>query len=655
MSVKAKTVILLLISLLVTGFIVGGAGIAVLYRQTMNSTEVTMNNQAIQLAGQVSDLFKSFAKSGEQFGADADLQSGDQSRIQAKLNIYIGTSWGVDRLNFIDLTGKRVALAPFDAKAIGDNLSDRKFFKDTLSDQRSHISDVIINRVTGVPSVIVTQPVKTETGQMVGMVLQAVDLETLQNILAKIKVGSTGVAAVVSQDGAIIAHTNKDRVKEQKKILDHLLQSLKAQSGHLVSYTDLAGRESVALSVPIDNTDWAVVVSLPTSEFKNGFYASLTWMLVSLVGGLIIVALIAWAFLLKTLRPIDELAQKVGKIGDGDLTVRINSDASDEVGRLSRSLSQAIDNFRQTIAGVKEQSEIVAASSEQLVNVADGSSKAIEEIAARVTAIASSSESTEKLIGEGVTTADRLAGVASNMRAKASQLTSQAKLAGETTGEGRTVLKVASDAIDSVVESAEGNIRLALEVNSKTEKVKGILAVIDGIARQTNLLALNAAIEAARAGEAGRGFSVVAEEVRKLAEGTEQSAKEVAEIINGMVADIAKMTKATETTAPLAERGAGAILQAQDGFAKIAGTVNDILKNSQATLAVADDVNGIARDIEKAMKEIEHLTNQAAVSVQNVAASSEEMTSQSEEVAASAQRLGQIAQSLREAISRFNV
>ncbi|GBG57362.1 methyl-accepting chemotaxis protein McpB [Sporomusaceae bacterium FL31] len=655
MSIKAKTVTLLLLSLLVTGIIVGSAGIFVLYRQTMSSTQVTMANQATQLAGQVGDLFEAFAKGGKHFGNDMDLQSGDPARIQAKLDTYLHTSWGVDRLNFLDATGKRIAIAPFDAKIIGDNLADRKFFKDTVSDKQSHVSEVIINRVTKVPSVIVTQPVKSANGQLAGMVLQAVDLATLQDILSTIKVGSSGVAAIVTKEGSLVAHTNKELVKEEKKIAGEMLQTLQQDDGHLVNYTDIAGRESVAVSIPIKNTDWFVLVSLPASEVKSAFTASLLWMIIALVAGLIIVGLVAWMYLIKTLRPMELLTGEVTKLGNGDLAIQITANSNDEVGQLSKALAQAIGSFRTTIAGVKDQSEMVTASSEQLVSIADVSSKAIEEIAARVTAIASGSESTEKLVGDGVTTSDRLANLAGDMRTKVSQLADQATVAGSTTGQGQAVLKDAADAIDVVVQSAEGNIRLTTQINTKTEQVKGILAVIDGIARQTNLLALNAAIEAARAGESGRGFAVVAEEVRKLAESTESSAKEVADIINGMVADIDQMTKATEGTAPLAAKGANAIQQAQAGFAKIAETVDSMLSNSQATLIAAEDVNGIAGSIETAMKAIAQLTTEANYSVQNVAAASEEMTSQSEEVTSSAHQLGQIAQSLRESVQQFKV
>ena len=590
MSIKAKTVILLLVSLLVSGIAIGGAGIVVLYQQIQYSTQVDLNNQTTHLAGQVSDLIESFNKSGRNFANDSELLSGDWARIQARIDVYFKASWGIDRLNFLDIMGNRIALAPYDAKVVGDNLADRKFFKDTIKDQKQHVSDIIINRVTKVPSIIITQPVKTETGNLVGMVLQAVDLETLQKMLATVKVGSTGEVAIVTPDGSYVVHSNKEFVKEERKIPESFMKLMKEHPGQLIEYTDFSGRDAKALAIPIKNTEWTAICIIPMSELNNAFYTSVTWMVATLIIALLIIGLTVWRFLLKTMRPINDLAQVVAKLGAGDLSINVASSSNDEFGQLARAIMAAIINFRRTITEVKAESEAIATTSQQLENVAGITSKAIEEIALRVVDIASNSESTETLINGGVATTGHLANVASEMRDKASQLTSQAKNAGETTRLGQEVLGEAAEAISSLVTSAEDNIRLASTINAKSEKVKGILAVIDGIARQTNLLALNAAIEAARAGEAGRGFSVVADEVRKLAESTENSAREIAEIINGIVLDVAKMSEATENTAPIAVRSVDAIIQATDRFAGIAATIDEILVNSQAALVESDDV-----------------------------------------------------------------
>lgn len=275
MSIKQKTIILLLVSLLITGLVIGGAGMFTLYRQAMGSTEISMHNQTIQLAAQINELFDSFNRAGDFYSQDSDLRSGDPTRIQGKLNTYFGVANGVDRLNFLDPTGKRIAIAPFDAKILGDSLADRKFYKDTIADQKSHVSDIIISRATGDPSVIVTQPVKNENNQLAGIVLQAVNIKTLNDFLAQVKVGSTGIVAIVAPDGTLLVHSNTNLVKEQKKIPAELMARFQEHIGQLIPYTDLSGRDTVALSVPIKNTGWFAVICLPTSEFMNGFYTRL--------------------------------------------------------------------------------------------------------------------------------------------------------------------------------------------------------------------------------------------------------------------------------------------------------------------------------------------------------------------------------------------
>lgn len=500
MSIKTKTIALLVLSLFISGLIMGGAGMFVLYRQTFNSLEVAMNNQSVQLAAQVSDLFDAFDKSGKAYGADAELQSGDPGRIQARINTYFETSWGIDRLNFIDPTGRRTAIAPYDSKILGDSLTDRDFVQNTMKDQKSHISDVIINRATGVPSIVVTQPVRAQTGQMAGMVLQAINLDTLQNFLEQVKIGSTGAVAIVARDGSLIVHSNKALVKEQKKIPADQIKRLTEQSGHLGSFIDLTDRESVALSVPVRNTDWFVVASLPTKEVKDGFYASLIWMAVSLGAGLIVIGVIGWRFLLKTLRPVEALVEEASKIAEGNLAISaLDIDSDDEVGRLSKSFEMMTKNLRSIMLQVSQAIEKVAASSEELTANAEQSARAADQVAQVITDVADGAEKQLKAV-------DDTSVVVQQMAAGVQQIAANATLAAGTSAKTAAAAQEGSKALDNAIgqmSQIEATVARSAEVvttlGERSKEIGQIIDTMSAIASQTNLLALNAAIEAARA------------------------------------------------------------------------------------------------------------------------------------------------------------
>ncbi|QDR79434.1 methyl-accepting chemotaxis protein [Sporomusa termitida] len=656
MSIRTKTVALLLVSLLVVGMIIAGSGMYVLYQQTLNSTQVSMNNQAVQLAGQVTDLFNSFEKSGKVYQQDSDLQSGDPARIQAKINTYFGVAWGIDRLNFLDAAGQRTALAPYDAKVIGDNLSDRKFYKDTVGDKKSHISDIIINRVTGVPSVVVTQPVTGDNGQLAGMVLQAVNLETLQDYLAQVKVGSTGVAAIVNHDGTLIAHSKKELLKEQKKISGDLMARLSSSPGRLIKYTDLSERESVALFIPVQGTDWLAIVSLPSSEFQAGFFSSLQWMLTALGIGLILVGFIGWWYLLKTLRPIESLVQEATRIAAGDLTLsQLKLDSNDEIGRLARSFEQMTKNLRSLMLQVAEATEQVSASSEQLNASAEQSAQAANQVAAAIARTGAGVEQQTAGVANVLVLIEDIASGSregANATKLASDITGQAVLA---TNDGSKAVENAIRQMNQIQNTVNDSAMVVAELGARSKEIGVIVETIAGLAGQTNLLALNAAIEAARAGEQGRGFAVVAEEVRKLAEQSQAAAKQIAELIAEIQGKTGQAVAAMSAGTEEVQKGTSVVDQAGITFKEIERHVKEVAQISSGIAAGLNESVNASTQVLAAIKAVDAVSREIAGQSQNISAATEEQSASMQEIAASSQALSQLAEELQQAVGQFKI
>ena len=655
MTIKTKAVVLLIISLLLTGLIVGGSGLFVLYKNTFSSTQVNMNGQAVQLAGEVHDLFNSFAKGGKSFGVDADLMSGDSSRIQTKLNTYFSTTWGADHLVFINPVGMRVATVPYDAKAIGASLSDRGFYKDTMNDQQSHISDVIMNRATGIPSVVVTQPVKALDGSMAGMVCQSVDLETLQNFLTQIKVGSTGVTAIVARDGSVIAHSNRDILKEQKKVSDEMLHSFEENPGTLISYLDLAGRESLALSVPIPNTDWLVITSLPNSEFQGAFHESILWMISFLLGGLILIGFIAWRMLFKLLYPLEQIGKEVIKFGEGDLTVDIHSSSSDEIGILARAVSTAIENFRQMIVKVQESSEIVSASSEELTANTEQLTQVANQVAVVIDDVASGSENQTQAVDETMNIVEQMSAELQQIVANTSNVSAAAEKTSSTAQVGRKAVQEATNQMANIEASVTHSAQVVAKLGERSKEIGQIIDTIAGIAGQTNLLALNAAIEAARAGEQGRGFAVVAEEVRKLAEQSQESAKEIAVLIGEIQEDTEQAVMAMNEGTIEAKKGTQVVNTAGQSFAEITSHVEHVSEQIRDISAAIEHMASDNQQIVVSVKGIAKISKTTAGQTQTVSASTEEQSASIEGIASSSMDLAKMAGSLQEIVSRFKI
>jgi methyl-accepting chemotaxis protein len=655
MSIKAKTVTLLLIALLITGLIVGGSGMYVLYGRSLDNVQLSMNGQASQLASETSELFSSFSKSGKYYGEDLDLKSGDASRVQGKINAYFAATWGVDRLVFINSAGARFAIAPYDAKTIGGSVADRDFFKDTIKDQKSHISDVIVNRATGMPSVIVTQPIKKEDGSMAGFVAQSVSLETLQAFLAQVKVGDAGVAAIIAQDGSLLAHTNPDLIKEQKKVPENVLRSLSESSGKLISYTDFAGRDSLALAVPIQNTQWVALVSVPRSEIKSDFYASLTSMVVSLFGALIVVGFVAWVFLLKLLRPIEDISKQVAKIGDGDLSINITSTSKDEIGVLARAVSAAIGNFRQMIVKVQEASETVSASSEELTASTEQLAQAADQVSTAITGVANGTAHQMQAVDDTMNIVEQMSAGLQQISANTGSVSATAEKTSNTAQEGGKAVQKVTSQMANIETSVTNSAQVVAKLGERSKEIGQIVDTIAGIAGQTNLLALNAAIEAARAGEQGRGFAVVAEEVRKLAEQSQDAAKEIASLIGEIQGDTDRAVLAMNEGTSEVKKGTEVAYAAGQSFSEIALLIEEVSDQIRDISAAIEQMASGSQQIVSSVKDIAKISKDATGQTQTVSAATEEQTASIQEIASSSTDLSQMAGNLQQIVSKFRI
>ena len=655
MSIKAKAVMLVLIALLMTGLIVGASGMYVLYGRTLDNLQAVMNGQASQLAGGVGELFSSFSRSGKFYAEDPDLKAGDVTRIQGKIDTYFAATWGVERLVFINVIGQRFASAPYDAKSIGGSVADRDFFKDTMKDQKSHISEVLINRITGMPSVIVTQPVKTQEGKMAGFVAQSVSLESLQAFLAPVKVGENGVIGIVAQDGSIIAHTNQAILKEQTKVREDVLRELTRNLGKMISYSDTTGRDSLALAVPIKDTPWMVVVSIPKSEITSGFYASLISMVMSLLGTFIVVGLIAWFFLRKLLRPIEELSKEVAKIGDGDLAVNIASTAKDEIGILARALSIAIGNFREMIVKVQEASEVVSGSSEELTASTEQLAQAAEQVVTAITDVSDGTAHQMQAVDDTMQIVEQMSAGLQQIAANTGSVSAVAEKTSNTALAGGDAVQKVTSQMANIEATVTNSAQVVAKLGERSKEIGQIVDTIAGIAGQTNLLALNAAIEAARAGEQGRGFAVVAEEVRKLAEQSQGAAKEIAALIADIQQDTNKAVLAMNEGTIEVKKGTEVANAAGQSFSEIALLIAEVSDQIRDISAAIEQMASGSQQMVSSVKDIAQISKNVTVQAQTVSSATEEQSASIQEIASSSTDLSHMAGNLQAIVSKFRI
>lgn len=333
----------------------------------------------------------------------------------------------------------------------------------------------------------------------------------------------------------------------------------------------------------------------------------------SLSGSLVIALFLALFFSRSISRPINQMVDAAGRLAQGDLTAAVAVYTPDEIGLLASSFEQMRQQLRNLIQSIAQASTQVSSTADVLAAQMEQTSNAATETAATVSEIAATVDS-----------------VALNIKEVSGELAEANRQATQGQQNIRNVVETMQE-----IDNAAGRVAASVSALSQAiEKIGQFVGTINDIAEQTNLLALNAAIEAARAGEAGRGFAVVAEEVRKLAENSARSAREVSAIVNEVQQQSIQAVKDMESGRESAARGDKVVQEVSQSLMAIIELVQDLSQKAQ-------NVAGAA--------------GQMAEAVQNMAASVEEQTAAVEETSASATELKKVAGQLKELVDRFRI
>ena len=370
---------------------------------------------------------------------------------------------------------------------------------------------------------------------------------------------------------------------------------------------------------------------------------------------LIGVAMVAWYISRKISNPIIELSSIVREIAKGDLRNNLEIDSQDEIGELGKAVNLMTNDLRSLITQLASSAEQLAASSEELTASAEQSAQAANQVAGSITEVAEGAGLQLQATDTSKNIMEKLSSGIQEIANNAITIVGTAQKTSSAAFEGGNAVMDAKNQMICIEKSVEASSIVVTGLGERSKEIGQIVDTISGIAGQTNLLALNAAIEAARAGEQGRGFAVVADEVRKLAEQSQEAAKQITTLIAEIQNDTSKAVSAMINETQQVKRGTEVVEKAGITFNEITQLVQQM---SAQTREVSAEIQEIAKDSQSMVSlvsDIDNVSRNTAEQTQTVSAATEEQSASTEEIASSSHALSKMAGEIQAAISKFKV
>ena len=553
-------------------------------------------------------------------------------------------------------------------KGKGMDLGERPYF--TASMQGKSSVQNTRSKTTGQVTTILSAPVMNGT-KALGVIYATLDLKSLSaETTDSIKIGKTGACFVYDGSGLLLMHPNKDYIGDEDGKLDWVRQILAQGSGRLVY--GWGGKEKVAYFRSIPAMNWFVLVSVERAEVLAPAKALLRSNSLISGGIALLVGLIIFLVARSIAGALREGAHFVGRVAEGhfeiDETQRRSLEKSaartDEIGALARGVGAMVENLKQLFADSEQKTREAHAATEearQAMREAEEARKAaegarregmlsaagqLEEVAAVLssasTQLSAQIEQSDRGAAESATRLSEAATAMNEMNATVQEVARNAGSASSASAETKEKAEAGAQVVEKAVRSIEDVHQMSLalkgdmaQLNEHARDISRIMAVISDIADQTNLLALNAAIEAARAGEAGRGFAVVADEVRKLAEKTMASTNDVGNAITAIQESTAKSMTGVDNAV---ER----IGEANELASRSGAALEEIVATVVAT---GDQVNAIATASEEINQSIVQVNDMSRQTAGAMAEASKAVS----DLAAQAQRLNELIIRMKEA------
>ncbi|MCG9674466.1 methyl-accepting chemotaxis protein [Vibrio chagasii] len=480
---------------------------------------------------------------------------------------------------------------------------------------------------------IVISFAKAFSGQKQGVLAADLTVTSIIDTVLNVKLDNDGFAFLVDGNNNIVAYS--DEALSQKPLTslnpeltaNRVSQLILTQTITTLAWPGQGDKLVYIANVP--NTDWSLGIVIDKELAFSAVTDAIQFIALTSLILYIVISIASTMVINRLLYPLQTLSEALTQLaqGRGDLTQRIDITRMDEIGKLAELVNQFLSQMQSMLKGVVEHSH-------DLNNHAEKANQLATQSSIRV-------ENQQNDINQIATAIHEMSATAAEVASHAELTASASQASATACNDGQEVIQQNRDAITSLATQVEDAANVIRELENNAQSINQILSTIQGIAEQTNLLALNAAIEAARAGEQGRGFAVVADEVRVLSQRTHGSTEEIRVMIDTLQKNTEHAVDSMTTSTQLAENSVGFAEQAHDSLSKITQAISEINDMALQIASAAEEQRAVSEDISR--------------NTQGIKDASDDLAQQAESSRNSSNEMSNAAESMRRDVERFKV
>ncbi len=615
------------------------------YKSTMDTLDQMMKETSVITAARVEKELDAYRKVAYSVGTLSELSDPDiPVSVKQQIIDMSAQEHGLTRGNIIGSDGKSIFT--------GTDYNDRDYFKNSMQGNVS-VSEPLLSRTTGELSIIISAPLWQDGiphGTIAGVIFFVPPETFLNDIMASIHISNNGGAYMINKEGTVIAHPDAQRVSDGENLFDTAKADPSMQARADIAKKMVAGesgfgfykyngKKNIMAYAPVNSTDgWSLTLYAPLSDFTKSTTQSIIYTFLLSIIALIGATVTSWFISVRISKPISDSAVCLDAISRGDFDIEVpEPETQDETGMLLFSTKELQTNLKRLIndidyllgqlsegkfnthsqcpdsyvGGFSGILDAMRGLRDNLVETMTEIDTAADQVSEGAEQVSSSSQALAQGATEQASAVEELAATINDISVHVNQTAEHAKTAKEENARAHDEIETCTEYMSALVEAM--NV-----INAKSGEVSKVIKTIEDIAFQTNILALNAAVEAARAGEAGKGFSVVADEVRNLANKSSDAAKSTTTLIGETLDAVSIGTNISAETDQ---------------------SLKQVVISAQAVLKAVDYISNATSEQAQSINQVTIGIDQISSVVQTNSATAEESAAASEELSGQANLL----------------